>query len=208
MIQYFIVIIVGYLLYSKFIRPKEKVASNYCHTESANESFATQCDYTDKEAAAKTMSDLNIIGHSLTDYLVDRYGTAGGHTRALMARNLQKRYGGSASLRETHPHNKENDTSYTIDKGDILSLCLRTGSGDLHDFETLKFVFLHELTHIAANVYQHPDKFWQMFKIILQESEAAGLYRPINYSNRPVKYCGKLDISYNPYYDHTLMDLD
>ena len=92
--------------------------------------------------------------------------------------------------------------------GHILSLCLRSGSGDLHDFETLKFIFLHELTHIAADVYQHPTKFWQLFKILLQEAEIAGIYSPIDYGASPIRYCGKLTVSYNPYYDDTLQDIE
>ena len=189
------------VLYSYRRTNNELSQHNYCPTSYSNESFATQCQYVNKKEAAEIMSKLNGIASQLSKYLENQHGLDGDKIQCLMARNLSSRYGGTPSLRETHPHNKDGDTSYTIDKGSILSLCLRTGSGDLHDFETLKFVFLHELTHIAANVYQHPDKFWKMFKVLLHEAEQAGLYSPIDYSRYPVKYCGKLDISYNPYYD-------
>ena len=107
-------------------------------------------------------------------------------------------------MRETNPNNRYGDTSYTLDKGDILSMCLRSGSGDLEDFETLKFVYLHELTHIAANVYQHPDRFWELFKVLLIAAERAGLYQPIDYEKYPREYCNRLTISYNPYFDEGL----
>ena len=149
------------------------------------------------------MSRLDDIGFTLMNYMSKKYkGT--GTIQEIMVNNLRKRYKGAVNLRETHPLNGEGDTSYTIDKGNILSLCLRSGSGDLHDFDTLKFVYLHEISHIAANVFQHPDKFWKIFRLILIEAENAGLYSPFNYASHPIMYCGKLTISYNPYYDQSL----
>lgn len=200
-----IVVLVLLVIYWRTQKPASSnkyKKDNYC----VRGGYALQCDYQHKERATVLMGRLNEVGVQLAEFLVHRYGDTKG-IRGTMAKNLYKRYGGAKALRETNPINKEGDTSYTIDKGDVLSLCLRSGSGDLHDFDTLKFIFLHELTHIAADVYQHPTKFWQLFKILLQEAEVAGLYSPVDYSKSPIKYCGKLVVSYNPYFDNTLYNM-
>lgn len=198
---------IGIILVSLFVLYKmyytSEHISNYCPILTGGQRYATQCGYYNKKYAAQLMYRLNIIGLQLRKYMEKKYyGT--NTIQELMAKNIKKRYGGAMCLRETHPLNSEHDTSYTIDKGNILSLCLRSKSGDLHDFDTLKFVYLHELSHIAANVFQHGVEFWQIFKIILQEAQAAGLYTPRDYEKNPVLYCGRLTISYNPLYDNTL----
>lgn len=192
------VIIVCWFYYTNL-----KPIHDYCIHKSG---YAMQCAYADKDEAADLMHKLDKVGEQFTNYMVRTYRNDSG-IRGKMANNLYTRYKGVDSLRETHPNNKEGDTSYTIDKGNILSLCLRSGSGDLHDFETLKFIYLHELCHIAADVYQHPTKFWQLFKILLQEANKAGIYTPTNYKYTPVRYCGKLTVAYNPFFDPALEDI-
>ena len=173
---------------------------HFCKVE-LDEVYATQCNFDNKIDAARVLSDLNKIGYMLADVLLTYDPNS---IEYFMGTNLKNRYGGSKSIRETNPDNKYGDTSYTLDKGSILSMCLRSGSGSLEDFETLKFVYLHELTHIAANVYQHPVRFWELFRILLIAAEKAGLYVPIDYRLYNKKYCNRLVINYNPYYDNTL----
>jgi len=101
------------------------------------------------------------------------------------------------------------ETSYTINKGESMHMCLRNKDdvNTLVDYETLLFTWLHEISHIANyNGWHHEPPFWVVFKFILQEAEAAGIYTPIDYSKTPVVFCG-LDIPYNPYYDKSLPNL-
>ena len=100
----------------------------------------------------------------------------------------------------------ENDpgdsTSYTIGKGDLLMLCVRNidEKNKLTDINTLTFVVLHELSHIANTTWGHDDRFWKTFKFILETAVYNKLYTPIDYSVNQVNYCGLL-LDYNPLFD-------
>jgi hypothetical protein len=99
------------------------------------------------------------------------------------------------------------NTSYVEDKGKIFAICLRektTGRYLFEDIETLLFVALHELSHIANITWKHGNEYWHDFKIILEEAVASGIYNPVNYKKNNVNYCG-LNITYNPYFDEGLI---
>lgn len=110
---------------------------------------------------------------------------------------LVENYNGS-HLYEISPNNLMGNTSFTEDKGRKIVMCLRDKStGQLHDINTIMFVALHEITHVMNNRWGHESYFWELFRIILQNSAECGIYVPINYSITPVRYCG-LDITQNP----------
>lgn len=97
-------------------------------------------------------------------------------------------------------------TSYTMNKGESMYVCLRNRDdpSKLIDFDTLLFVLLHEISHIANyNGWGHSTRFWEVFAFILHEAQLAGLYTPINYEKYPVMYCG-LEINYSPLFDPSL----
>jgi hypothetical protein len=112
------------------------------------------------------------------------------------------------NLAENSPQDPTGDTSYTIDKGAIVALCLRTkdGKSTLHEMNTLMFVALHELTHVAVEVYDHPTEFWQAFRWIIAEAELAGIYEVQDFGKHNVIFCGT-NIDYQPLYDSGLPDL-
>ena len=93
-------------------------------------------------------------------------------------------------------------TAYSENKGEKLAFCLnKTKNGSkLIDINTLKFVSLHELSHIATESIGHNQEFWQNFKWVLQNAKEAGIYSPIDYKKYPEEYCG-MNINDNPYYD-------
>lgn len=166
-------------------------------------------------AAADTMANLNARVVELLRFLRKKYlRSPGGRRfpgREVAVRRLLGLYNPD-NLAENSPRDPEGDTSYTIDKGAILALCLREkdparsgdpASHDIHDLETLTFVTFHELTHIAIKDLDHPRRFWQAFKFILQDAREAGLLQGVDYSRRPTVYCG-MDIDYNPFFDRGL----
>lgn len=98
-------------------------------------------------------------------------------------------------------------TSYTIDKGKKLIICLRNKqTKKLHDDHTMMFVVLHELSHMGNKNWGHKRDFWEIFKFILHEAKEAGHHMPVDYRYRPMNYCGLL-IDYNPYYDNALKSI-
>lgn len=95
-------------------------------------------------------------------------------------------------------------TAYSENKGEKLAFCLETekenGKGYFIDLNTLTYIAIHELSHIASKSIGHGDEFWDNFKFLLIESEKIGIYKPIDYKKNPVKYCGTT-IHDNPYFD-------
>jgi hypothetical protein len=97
--------------------------------------------------------------------------------------------------------NEDNSTSYTINKGDLMALCLRHKKEEhpFHDFNTLLFVTIHEMAHIASVSEGHGEEFIKNFKFLLTEAKALGYYDPVDYRNNPITYCG-LAVTNNPYF--------
>lgn len=93
-------------------------------------------------------------------------------------------------------------TAYSENKGEKLAFCLNQSKNGskLIDINTLSFVSLHELSHIATESVGHNQDFWQNFKWILQNAKEAGIYSPVDYKKYPQEYCG-MTINDNPYYD-------
>lgn len=111
----------------------------------------------------------------------------------------------NVEIEETTENQDDDNTSFTINKGELLSLCVRKGVKDeparpLHDYNSLCFVIIHELAHIASVSEGHNYEFIENFKFLLKEAVIMGFYKPIDYSKNPFLYCGKIKVSNNPYY--------
>jgi predicted metal-dependent hydrolase len=96
-------------------------------------------------------------------------------------------------------------TAYSENKGEKIAFCLnKNDKNDLDNLieeNTLMFVALHELSHLATQSIGHNDEFWSNFKFILQESEKIGIYTPVDYKKNKTDYCG-MTIKDNPYFDY------
>ena len=79
-------------------------------------------------------------------------------------------------------------TSYTINKGEEIIMCLRSRDSDeLYDKNKLMYVMLHELAHIGSLTKNHNEEFRNNFDYLLAEAQKHGLYTPIN---QQFDYCG------------------
>lgn len=93
-------------------------------------------------------------------------------------------------------------TAYSENKGEKMAFCVtkeKNGS-KLIDENTLTFVAIHELAHIATKSIGHKAEFWNNFKFLLENAKEMGIYNPQDYKKKPKKYCGMM-ITDNPYYD-------
>jgi len=108
----------------------------------------------------------------------------------------------NVKIEETTEEPGDDNTSFTINKGELMSLCLRDVSPGrpFHDYNTLMFVVIHELAHIASITEGHNVEFVINFKFLLKEAVKMGYYHPIDYSKSPFLYCGKVKVTNNPYY--------
>jgi hypothetical protein len=95
----------------------------------------------------------------------------------------------------------DDGSSYTINKGDLVALCLRhkTDGHPFHDNNTLLFVIIHEMSHIASISEGHNSEFITNFKWLLNEAKSLGYYEPIDYRKSPITYCG-VKVTNNPYF--------
>jgi len=80
-------------------------------------------------------------------------------------------------------------TSYSINKGEQIVLCLRTNN-KLMDLNTMMFVVLHEMAHVCSISIGHTEEFWSNFKWILEESINIGIYKKQDFKLKNVEYCG------------------
>ena len=80
-------------------------------------------------------------------------------------------------------------TSYSINKGEQIVLCLRTNN-KLMDLNTMMFVVLHEMAHVCSISIGHTEEFWSNFKWILEESINIGIYKKQDFKLNNVEYCG------------------
>ncbi len=93
-------------------------------------------------------------------------------------------------------------TAYSENKGEKLAFCLQKekGQSKLIDINTLTFVAIHELAHIATTQVGHGDEFWNNFKFLLVRAKEINIYKPQDYKKNPERYCG-MEITDNPYFD-------
>ena len=173
--------------------------------------YRVQPDHDGPAAAAASLAEINRRTTEVLRALRAKYirvpdsmsGRADGWAprRREAARRLLALYD-PGSLVENSPANAAGETSFNLDKGAEIALCLRAREpgAPLHPIGTLTFVALHELAHSAVSTYDHPPEFWAAFAFVLREAAAAGVYTAPDFAARPVRYCG-ITVDYNPALD-------
>ncbi|MCK9607497.1 MAG: hypothetical protein M0R33_13740 [Methylomonas sp.] len=161
--------------------------------------------FENSQLAAKTLAELNKRTMDFLVYLRGKYQISGDEKiggsesqRELIVAEVLRRYNPDA-IYEGRPNNGS-ETSFTLDKGKKIVLCLRSAQkpADFEDMNTLVFVVLHEISHMGdPRMWGHPTRFWQIFKFMLQEAVALGIYVPEDYSVHPRLYCG-MNLKNNP----------
>jgi hypothetical protein len=94
-------------------------------------------------------------------------------------------------------------TSYSVNKGEKVHLCLRQRQGGdetLVNENVMVFVALHEMGHMITDEIGHPPEFWNNFGWLLKEAEKIGAYQYQDFKAHPVRYCGT-NITDQPRYD-------
>ena len=146
------------------------------------------------ELAADRLAHVNNNLNKLVNHLSKKYPTKENVQRLVNGYNPKKIY-------ETLPTSEF--TAYSENKGEKLAFCLDTeknNKGRLIDMNTLMYVALHEVSHIATKSIGHNDEFWNNFKFMITEAKEINIYNPVDYKKEPARYCG-MNISDNPYYD-------
>ena len=152
----------------------------------------------DPDAASRTLDALKEYAAQVINTLrADMQAGVNFGDRAYFVRDMVEQYD-PARVRENPPNNE--DTAFVVDKGDDFAVCLRDrGTHAILDMSILRFVMLHEMSHIGSRQTGHPDEFWSNFAWLLRYLHRRGMYQPIDYSRAPVNYCG-LIVNNNPFY--------
>jgi hypothetical protein len=145
------------------------------------------------ELAANLLADVTQRMKDMVNYIKERHPNDSRTVRLIENFNPK-------AISETLPTSEL--TAYSENKGEKIAFCLnkKKHGSKLIDLNTLTFVALHELSHLATESVGHKQEFWQNFKWILENAKEAGIYSPIDYKKYPEEYCG-MDINDNPYYD-------
>ena len=144
--------------------------------------------------AADRLAMVNENMKSIVNYCIENYPDNENIIRLKNGFNPKK-------IMETLPTSEY--TAYSENKGEKLAFCLDTkknNAGKLIDLNTLTFVAIHELAHIATKSIGHTPEFWKNFKFLLVQAEKIDVYEPVDYKNNPATYCDMV-ISDNPYFD-------
>ena len=96
------------------------------------------------------------------------------------------------NITENDPHEmKSGVTSYTVNKGEKIVVCLRQRNNNFVEINTLMYVIIHELAHICdLTSQQHDEKFWNNFEWLLEHAVNIGIYNYVDYSKDEEPYCG------------------
>lgn len=142
--------------------------------------------------SADTLGEINLRVERLISHLTIRYGNDPHMGHCIT--HLRKRYHhgvlSEAAIDQRY-------TTFTVDKRD-MHVCLRTRDSHarLYDINVLMYVVLHELAHMCnyttsgEPIHGHGREFIRIFKMLVNESIAIGVYTKMDFDNSPVEYCG------------------
>lgn len=81
------------------------------------------------------------------------------------------------------------DIAYSVNKTKIY-VCIRSPEGTIEDINSSMYVLLHEVAHIATDIYGHPPVFWKNFRWLLEVAEKLGMYEYEDFDTTNITHCG------------------
>jgi hypothetical protein len=136
----------------------------------------------DQQDAADLLASINLRLVELVQHMMARYGLNDPDVERMF-----KRYDPS-TVSEGPVEN--GTTSYSVNKGENIVLCIRQKSGEFVPINTLMYVAIHEIAHIMTPTVGHTPSFWTNFRFLLTEAMSIGLYTRTDFDGRPEDYCG------------------
>ncbi len=188
--NFFIVIVLSILLYLYIDSKRSDLI--YVKSKLDNHNYLVR-NLPDRHKSANLLSKCKLRISKLINYLQINFGNDPRVKRLIAKYN-------PSNISETNKGNKY--TSYSVNKGEKIVLCLRSRDNfeKLIDINTLMFVSIHELGHIMTLSIGHTKEFWDNFKFLLKKSVIINIYKEINYSKYPKKYCG-IEVTDSPLFN-------
>ena len=123
--------------------------------------------------ASNLLASITMKMEKLVHYLGEKYPNKENVKRLVKNFNPQK-------IKETLPTSEY--TAYSENKGEKIAFCLssksKTDTKNMIDENTLTFVALHELSHLATKSIGHNDEFWNNFKFLITQASIIQIYTP------------------------------
>ncbi len=150
-------------------------------------------DLPDKQIACNMLATLKKNTLTLINHLEQNKDTEYRDYRNYIDRLLERIH--DVTISENSGKGK--DTSYSINKGDEIVLCLRSkvNWNKFHDINLIMYVVLHEISHIASPTYEpeynnHGPIFKHAFAFLTNTAVKLGLYQKIEFNKKSEEYCG------------------
>jgi hypothetical protein len=153
-------------------------------------------DMPDKEEAANLMARVRAKIMRLYTYVSQKF------PNKPQIKQLNKNFTPDPSRFEESTPDAQH-TSYSVNKGEKVHLCLRQREGNneaLVSENIMVFVSLHEMAHVVTPSLGHGPDFWNNFAWLLKQAEEIKIYSYQDFKAHPVSYCG-LNITDSPTYD-------
>ena len=189
-IIYFILLIIGLiiwkLVYNKILN------ISYFKSKFDNQYYLIRNEGTleDKEKTVKLLAKIRIKLIDFCNFLFNKYKNKSNIERI-------KRF-----FNRLYPDNiieaplDEYNTSYCINKGQEIAICLRDkhNPSNFHEENTIIYVLLHELAHVMSVNIGHGDEFTANFVFLLKNAIEFKLWKFVDYSKpeNHANYCGIL----------------
>ena len=144
-------------------------------------------DFENSQAAAEILASLNAMNVRMIKILMEiKDSTQWRDNIEFLANNYDPDVLGE------HIPTNINYTSFVRDKGKKIRMCLRTPEDRdfFHHMNLLRYVSLHELTHMMIPERGHGPEFWRAFDFVLRIGVATNEVYVENYDRAPVNYCG------------------
>ena len=161
------------------------------YVKAKDEQFHLVRDLPDQKEAADMIAEIKRRLQLLIKYCIQN------HPNNKDVQILKQRFNQN-NIQETDL--SDSGTSYSIDKGKEIHLCIRNKEdAKIHRINLLMFVTIHELSHLMSTSYGHNNEFGDNFVFLLKQATKIGIYQPVDYSKNNVNFCG-MDVTDSPLY--------
>jgi len=172
------VLVVSYLVYTTFFDENlEPVQSSVDNRE-----YLVQSDKNDAQEAANLIAEIRKRLMILVDHIYKLY-PPDDEIIVLLRENF------NPNVLKEGPEGTGKTTSYSINKGEEIILCLRN-KNKLMDINIMMYVAIHELAHLGNRTVGHDASFWETFATLLREAINIGVYQHHEFDKQPIEYCG------------------
>jgi hypothetical protein len=183
--SYLIIILIAIVIIYKYLNSLDVVYVEFFDSNNNKKKYLVR-DVEDKEYAVKTLLFIENALRQLIDMILKENNMDDDMQRYVM--NIKDKIN-DVEIQESSSDSLY--TSYSVNKGEILVLCLRSKkTGEIHDTNDLLYVAIHEIAHIGCPEIGHTDLFYKINRFLIKKAMQYNIYKYVNYNINNRDYCG------------------